>query len=1005
MNSEMRTNEQRSLFSRHHTAWTMVVLFFALVFGFAAPTLAASGKIVGQVVSAETGDPVLGASVYITNTTMGAATDLDGKYSINSVPEGTYTLMISSVGFTKLEITEVTVSADETVKLDVALETKMLEGKTIKVTAQRVQNTEAALLVKRQKSVTISDAISSEAISRSGSGDAAEAMSRVTGASVVDGKNVFVRGLGGRYSNTRINGSLFSTPDPEQRSVPMDLFPTNLLDNVTVEKSYTPDKPGNFSGGSVDLQTKDIPEDMTLSFSTSVKYNSNVTGKDFITSPRGDMEWFAFDNGYRDLPVVLEESGTATTPSRPQDLSMEELEAREEIYDAFASTFSPTFREAPLGESHSVSFGNKYNLAGKPLGILASLTYSRDYSYYDDGVLAKYNNADQDITRDLQTEYKLPELRGKEEVSWGGLVNASYKFHSNHKVGMQYMYNRQGKNEAAFIQGQMQASTGGNYQGRIIKYTEQGMGNFQLNGEHYLKPFKINWKTAFSNSERGEPDNRLFENDYYAQAVIDEETGDTVGYDTVSYDLKAPGTFYRPYHFFRNVDENTDEYKLDLEVPLLKRMGKDLKVSSGLAFFKQERQYRERIFRLGYSPSDSKFDGNPDEAVSPDNVGIDWSELPDSPTSYRYDTTFNDEGEVIGIDTVGMYRVYSRYYDRWIYEDAATAAKNSYDGEMEVFATYIMFNVPISGRINMITGLRYEKTDMNIFAYPNGESYGTIDVGDVLPSLSFTYSLNDAMNLRLAYGRTLARPTMREKSEANTFEWSNGLIFLGNPDLDRTLIDNFDIRWEWFTGPGEILAVSAYYKDFKNPIERVLFGPNNNVKYENVDKAEVYGAEFEFRQGLDIISSSLRNFHFESNLSLTHSEISIGEDLYETKLYYDSSASNTRQLQGQSPFLLNAGLTYDNYTSGTVISLLYNVFGNRLSYVMKAGLPDVYEESRSMLDLTFSQRIMPGLKFKLTAKNLLDAEERHIMEREGKDYLFRGHGLGRSISLGVSYKL
>jgi outer membrane receptor protein involved in Fe transport len=289
-------------------------------------------------------------------------------------------------------------------------------------------------------------------------------------------------------------------------------------------------------------------------------------------------------------------------------------------------------------------------------------------------------------------------------------------------------------------------------------------------------------------------------------------------------------------------------------------------------------------------------------------------------------------------------------------------------------------------------------------AIDNEKGSGLIDDGDWLHSISFTYAMSKKMNLRLSYGRTLARPTFKEKSKSVHYEFFLGLIENGNPDLKYTKINNFDLRWECFNGPGKLFAASLYYKHFTDPIERVLWGNNNDITWENVSNAEVYGIELEVRQDLGWLSRKLENFKFDGNFTLTHSQIDIPEEEMISRLYFDSSASGTRQLQGQSPYLLNLGLTYSNFERTTIASVQYNVFGKRLSEVGRGGMPDVYEYPFPMLNATLKQKIWGGISLKLSAKNLLNSKVSKRIEYKGNEYTFREYPTGRSISVGLSYK-
>ena len=286
---------------------------------------------------------------------------------------------------------------------------------------------------------------------------------------------------------------------------------------------------------------------------------------------------------------------------------------------------------------------------------------------------------------------------------------------------------------------------------------------------------------------------------------------------------------------------------------------------------------------------------------------------------------------------------------------------------------------------------------------------GEIDENDILPSVSLIYQLSDDMNLRLAGTQTLARPTFREIAPFSSKQFVNGEELFGNPNLKRTLIENYDLRWEWFLRPGEIIAASIFYKRLKNPIE-VAFAEgstasNKIITFTNVDEAEIIGAEFELRLGFDYITSLLNNFSFGFNLSLVNSTIDIPSNELNNRLEIDSSSATTRQLQGQSPYMINVDLSFNNPDWGTVAGLYFNTFGERLSTVSANLTPDVFEQPANLLNFTASQRIFQVFYFNFSVKNLLNAEFNEVYRYKGKDYTYQSFRIGRKISVGLTYRI
>jgi TonB-dependent receptor len=314
--------------------------------------------------------------------------------------------------------------------------------------------------------------------------------------------------------------------------------------------------------------------------------------------------------------------------------------------------------------------------------------------------------------------------------------------------------------------------------------------------------------------------------------------------------------------------------------------------------------------------------------------------------------------------------------------------------------------MPIINSLRLIGGARYEITKMDI--YGNNTS-GFLDDKDLLPAISLIYQLTENMNIRTSYGKTLARPNFREKAPYANYNFTADFIFIGNPDLKRTLIDNYDLRWEWFLRPGEIIAVSGFYKYFKNPIERVinvLFqSEGGEVYYANINKAEVMGVEIEAKKRLDEVLEVLSNFSIGTNVSLIRSVVDIPPGELEVIRELVPNAESTRKLQGQSPYIVNVELGYQNVNSGTSISLFYNVFGDRLAEVSIGGTPDVFERSRPMLDFIASQSVLGNFNIKFSVKNILNSPYKLTHEFKGSEYIRTEYKTGASVSLGVGYSL
>ncbi len=946
---------------------------------------AKTGKIVGQLTDAITGEALVGVSVAVEGTKLGAVSDLDGNYTIRAVPVGTYVVRASSVGYSPVSIQEVTVVEGQNFRINISLETQMTDAKEIIVKAKAVTNTESALLKHRQAAKVVSDAISSEAIIKSGSSDAAEAMTKVVGATVVDGKFAYVRGLGERYSNTQLNGALLPSPDPDKQAVPMDMILSGLLDNIVVTKTFSPDKAGNFSGGSIDMRTKDFPETQIISVTTSAGHNNQSSSNGlFLSSTNGNSTVPTMWNTEVAQGLGNDALGFTTAANRAHLI--------DNLSNSFIKNMKQERKSGPIDRSYGISYGNSIPFIGRTLGVNASFNYKMANRFYDDGIEGRFINPS-GASEELVLQHYLHDTKSSEEELYGGLANLAYSMHTNHKLGISYVTNRAKEHETRFLEGGYPNSFNINspspldtliarLEARVIEQKETTMNSLQFKGEHALSlgaPIRAKWQASFSRSELDVPDLRFFNHQViYYEERENQETGEVelVKLENPDYSVDPSSIDILPTRFFRNIQENNDEFVLDFSAPL----SKAITLKTGAAYLEKERMHDERVFRY---KSSVPFTGVPQEYVAElgyDSVNIGTAASP-----------------------VWQYR-----FNRWIVE--ATTDHARYNGFQRITGYYGLFDLTPFQKLNITAGARYEQTEMfveNGFASDNAEyKSGKIDVTDLLPSVNLVYNLSSTMNLRSAYGKTLARPTIREFAPYGSEDFGgSGKVFSGNKDLERTLIDNYDLRWEWFVRSGEIVAISGFYKSFENPIELAILGTNaNQVQPINVDKGTLYGAEFEIRKKLDFVAPQLKYFDIGANLTLVDSKVDIPQSELLYLRQYDPKAEDTRPMYNQSPYVVNVSAGYENPVIGTTMTIQFNRIGERFAVNSAGGTPDVYENPRSIFDLIVSQRIFAGFSIKATGKNLTDSRALFTYKVPENEYIYRSTGTGRTLSLGLSFK-
>lgn len=934
--------------------------------------LAQNGIIRGKVIDKETAEPLIGATVRVLNQDSamvgGAYTDVDGKFNVENLAPGMYTLVFTYISYADLSLAEVEVKAGEVTYNEVVMgldEEDLGEENTVVLTAKVNRQSEVALLTVKRKATNLVDVIAYEQVKRAGDSDAASAMRRVTGVTVEGGKYVYVRGLGDRYSRTTLNGAEIPGLDPDRNSVQMDMFPSNLIDNIVVYKTFTPDLPANFSGGLVQVSTKDFPEKFTFQWSSSTGFNTQSSFRDdFITYETGGLDFLATDDGTREVPSELQ-----TIPN----ISFSNQAVADELTQdsrAFDTNIFPDFNGTSiLNHSHSISVGDQKSLGGKPFGYIASITYSHNNSYYNDGNAARWKlTTNVDSTDVLNKLLDFQDTRGWKEVLWGGLINLSYKPGQNHKLAFNYLHNQSGQTSARYLTGGLPDDDPNLiFETRALTYLERSLDAFQLKGSHNFPNvlnMKADWIASYTRSSQDEPDIRFFSNDYTINAA-----GDTL------FDLQ-PNLYNPPSRYFRTMEEDNVNAKLDLQIPFALWNGLNAKVQFGGYFTLRDRRFVERRFEYQLGSNVAAYNGNPAEFWSDNNLGQ------------------------IGVDQNGAF-LYG------LYITDASQLRNSYNGTQTIGAGYALVDLPITNQLRAIAGGRYERTDLEVTSRDNSLDPGLLDLNDFLPSVSLIWSPQSLMNVRLGYARTLARPTFRELAPYASFEFVRDVVLVGNDTLKRTLIDNLDLRWEWFPTPRELVSASVFFKQFQNPIEQVInpIAQNIELNYRNVDQATIYGLELEFRKSLDFIASALKDFRAGLNLTLIQSFLDINPQELQLIRALDPNADSRRPMFGQSPYTVNAELAYLNDTLGLTANVNFNVFGPRISAISTGGTPNVFEQPRPSLDFSVSQRFASRWSIRFRAQNLLNPEYKQTHTFKDTEFIFQTYRVGRTFSLGISYSI
>lgn len=938
--------------------------FTLLLFTIATAVFAQEkGFIRGNIGDGQFGGPLIGANVTIPAMSgVGATTDFDGNYSI-SVEPGVYEVKVSYISFADQVFKDVEVKAGEVTKIDAVLEMATQQVEMVEIVATVRKNSEAGVLMEMKNATVVTDGLSAQSFRKVGDSDLSGAIRRVTGVTVQDGKYVYVRGLGDRYTKSVLNGMTLPGLDPDVNAVQIDIFPTSVLENVSVSKTFSPDLDGDFTGGLVNVVTKKFPEEKTTQIGLSFTY---VPGQhfnsDFLLYDRGKLDWLGFDDGSRKLNV----DGEANVPD--EALQNPELET---ITRSFNAQLATKKKFAFMNSSFNFNHGNQVNKEnGTTFGYNFVVRYANERNFYKDFQSNDYLKDQVFSGLELERQRVRVGDVGKENVLWNALLTGSMKVKKSSFTAT-LLYNQSSESTATKRINQDVEQNQSTLVEDILTYTQRTLGNFQLTGTHRVGIAELDWGNSFSVSRVYDPD--------FRETRISITDGDTA---------LSTGNGAGIDRFWRNLVEFNETFKFNAKV----KVRENISLKVGISETYKTRTFS--VYSFKHRPNDlNNISIDPDWYLQSENI---WSADPTDP-NYR-DGTF----------TIGNFQ-----------------PANQYEAVQNIAAGYVMAEQQVFKKLNLIYGVRIEHTLMfydgvnqnNTVRYLNQK---TLDQLSILPALNVVYKVTEKMNLRAGYSRTVARPSFKEKSEAEIYDPITKRTFSGNLDLQLTNIDNADLRYEFFMGGKDMLSLSGFYKRFDGHIELVSFETApDNLKPRNSGIAQVFGGEFEIRKGLKQHTSSkfLQGFFFAANASIVHSMVDMTSVLVdnqggtEFQLRQDNARDGEiinkfRTMSGQSPYAINASISYEFGENRGNISLAYNVQGDQLSIIGSGRVPDVY--TIAFHSLNFNAYVNVGEKrnsrITLRLQNLLD-DDRTLVYRsyEAEDQIFTTFKPGVSIRLAYQY--
>lgn len=923
--------------------------------------LSAQGTVAGNILDGEyNNEPMAFANVLVKGTTIGTTSDFDGKYQL-SLEEGTYTIIYSFVGYQSKEISDVVIKSGQVVDLDVILNSNSLDA--IVITTSIKRNTEEAVLGIQKKSVTLLDGLSAQSIKSSGAGNLASAVKSVPGVSVEGGKYVYVRGLGDRYTKSTLNGVDIPGLDPDRNTIQMDIFPTNILDNIIVVKSAAAEYPADFTGGVVDIVTKDFPTKFEASVSLGTGYNPSMHGKDnYLNGTASDTDFFGYDDGTRNVPIHRYQPIPGTFENRGLLTSLtgrfnKELRAKE-------STSNPNFDFGfTLGDQFNVGDDNRF-------GYLASFSYKNSTTFYENRIDGAYSiDANDTSNNELVADRFSTGREGTNNVLLNGLVGLTFKTqNSKYKVNLLHIQN--GESSGGFFNQNIAQGGSGSGSGfepltkDALAYTERSVTNLLINGNHSFgakNDWGFEWKLAPTFSKVHDKDHRV-------TPLQESQTGE--------FFISASAATF-PIRIWRFLQEENWATKFDFNKKY-ELFGKPSKVKFGGGY-----TYKFRDFSVDDWTFDNNgtpvTDGNPNNLLLPENI---WSR------------DNNDGTYLISVDIFNP--------------------NDAYEGEQHIASTYISNEFNISEKLKSILGLRAESFTSYYTGQDGADLYDrfkVLDEYDLFPSANLIYAVTDEANIRSSYYKTTARPSFKEASLSQIFDPITDRLFIGNINLKPTYVNNFDLRYENFGNEGQMFAISGFYKDFTDPLEKSFFASApTQLTIGNLGSAKVYGAEFEFRKHLGFISDDLSNLKFALNVSVTESELTMSDEEFlsrQANARDGQTIDRKRNLQGQSPFLINTSLNYTNSDLGLQTGLFFNMQGETLEVVGLGGVPDVFTKPFESLNFTLNKTFGEDKKSSIDIKvsNILGAERESVYQSfKAQDQIFSLREPGTEFSMGYSYK-
>lgn len=854
-------------------------VFFLILLLVLSTMTTLAGNIKGTVLDKQTKEPLTGATIQITGTAQGVVADIDGNYTLN-VNDGTYTITVRYIGYKDILLNSIKVKAETLLNFEMESDAQALGE--VSVVAKKNLEGERALQMERQKATLAIENLGAKEMNIKGISNVEEGVKKITGISIASAGQLIVRGLGDRYSTTTLNGLPIASPNPDNKLIPLDIFPASTVQNITVSKVYDASAFADYSGAHIDISTKENVGSDFLSISFNAGGKFNTLGKDFY---RMDRDGSLFNTPSLDQKLI--------------DMSLTDFEEYARHNRLFNTSFQVSKKTALPEFGGNIGFGKRFTLGGNEVSVLGSIGVSNDLQTMDNASIRTL-----EATGNTLNEFNYDSYSN--ELKIAALGNLGYSFRTSDHIGYTFFYARNAIDTYMRREGvdyEDHHLIGSNNVTHIYS-----LQNHQVNGKHHFgKQWDLNWSGSYSKTSSDEPDRR--------QVMFIRED------DQIKlFKLNRQETM----RYFGSLNE--DEWVGDLTASY--RFGDNNKLQAGFTYKDKNRDYMGTRFYYNLNK------------LNPTITDI-----------YDTDSFLNMENVENGSITI----------------DRKKQPKDSYTAGNSIYAGYIATEYYPIAPLLVNLGVRYEISKQWVDYYTDGgkAERSELNKNDLFPSLNMKYQMNEKNSLRFAFSRTVTRPSFIEMAPFLYQESYGSAQIRGNADLQNGYNYNIDLRYELFEKNGDMLSITAYYKHLKAPIERVqtLSGGSAVHSFRNADNGMATGVEIEFRKEI------VKDLRFSVNGSYMYTNVKLPEG--------GAYTNSQRALQGASPYLANADLTYSPAFSNDrqlSVALLYNLQGPRIHSVGISGLGDIKQQPVHTLNFTGSYRFNRRFAVKLQVNDLLNQD-------------------------------